>query len=317
MSYNSNYNPTPLPLLRRSNTSVVEQSNSNEMNQHQIRVLNNKIDQLQRTQEQLIKILSPLFPRIDESENLHESLNEAAADAQESATASIANANMRGDRFIVKVPQGARKTNSTATPSNKDRIKAMLKVLRSVEEGIELGSINDEDIAEKYKTLKVLASRVHGDFVLNNTNLKGFSWYKLGENHPSLKNNLMMQLEGKAFQSKINLHYCVEMWGADRLLFEAFRGTKQGDSGEENVEETNNPSASTTRTNDIEDGTSDNDEQVANSPPIISPIENEVVEDEPFSIMNRDSTPVLEQSELPPSNNNESSSNKGPKKQRR
>lgn len=82
MSYNSNYNPTPLPLLRRSNTSVVEQSNSNEMNQHQIRVLNNKIDQLQRTQEQLIKILSPLFPRIDESENLHESLNEAAADGK-------------------------------------------------------------------------------------------------------------------------------------------------------------------------------------------------------------------------------------------
>lgn len=144
---------------------------------------------------------------------------------------------MRGERFIPKVLPQARRaaSNNKATPSNPIRIKAMLKLLESIEKKTTIDDVSDEDIADQYRNLKVLACRIHSSFVFNHQHLKDLSWHKLGEEHPSLQNKLKLDLEGKAFQSGVDIQYCVEMWAADRLLFEAFRGSKLGDSGEENT----------------------------------------------------------------------------------
>lgn len=78
-----NSNPAPLPVFSRTNSSAVfEQSNSNEMLLREIRLLNNKIDYLQQSQEQLINVLSPLFPRIDNSQSSNELISEAAVNGK-------------------------------------------------------------------------------------------------------------------------------------------------------------------------------------------------------------------------------------------
>lgn len=50
-------------------------------------------------------------------------------------------------------------------------------------------------------------------------------WIVIGEKYLSLHKQWMLDLERRAFESNLCIHYCVDMWGADRLLFEAFYGS--------------------------------------------------------------------------------------------
>ena len=145
--------------------------------------------------------------------------------AQQTATATMINANLRGNRFISK---NIKVTDHFANgpPSNTLKIKATLKMLRSLKEiGVEAESLTDDDIQGDYDILKRLACKIRQELMLERQDLRGLSWLKLGEKEPSLKKQLGLNLEKLAFDRGISIHVCEDMWVADRLLFESFRGS--------------------------------------------------------------------------------------------
>jgi hypothetical protein len=167
----------------------------------------------------------------------------------------MVNSNLRGERFIKKVLPLAKATNSrnSSTPSNIARIKAMLKVLIGRQENVRVENIIDEQVEDDYKSLKTSARGIYRAFVADHPNSKGLSWSKLGQVNPTVKNQLILNLEKKAYDSGINIHFCEDMWAADRLLFEAFRGSRsKGNNNSFAVENSssdsnNNPSSRRSR----------------------------------------------------------------------
>lgn len=140
----------------------------------------------------------------------------------------MVNANLRGERFIKKVlPLAlAIDTKNSGTPSNIARIKAMLKTLKGCEEGVGPEEIMDDEIQANYDFLKQLARRIHQAFAMDCPELNHLSWSKLGQGHPTIKSQLILDLEKKAFDANIKIHHCEDMWAADRLLFDAFRASR-------------------------------------------------------------------------------------------
>lgn len=139
------------------------------------------------------------------------------------------NANSRGDRFIEKVVPLAKSTNNktSGTPNNTIGIKALLKTLKGMEDNVAAETVTNDEVQSTYSTLKSSARRLHQNFVQQHPQLKNASWDELGNLNPTIKSSLMLELEKKAFDAGVNIHLCKDMWAADRLLFEAFRGSKR------------------------------------------------------------------------------------------
>ena len=135
------------------------------------------------------------------------------------------NANMRSTRYIDKVMQEAR-SDKKQTPSNLARILALLRYLYSLNptHTNDMSAV-EETITDQYDMLKATARRLRQKLYFDNPEMKGLSWRKLGSLYPSVKTRLTLELEGVAFGHGIYLHHCLGMWGADRLLFEAFRSS--------------------------------------------------------------------------------------------
>lgn len=163
------------------------------------------------------------------------------------------NANSRGDRFIEKVVPLAKSTNNkiSGTPNNTIRIKALLKTLRGMENNVAPETVTNDEIQSAYSGLKSSARRLHQNFVEQHPQLKNASWDELGNLNPTIKSSLMLDLEKKAFDTGVNIHLCKDMWAADRLLFEAFRGCKRSKrrSNKEKPATTTDSDPSTTTNN--------------------------------------------------------------------
>lgn len=137
----------------------------------------------------------------------------------------MSNAKLKGPRYLEKMlPEAKQRSNGSRTPFNSIRITALLKVLRASKLGVELFNIKDEDVVDDYNCLKAFARRIRQNLFLKQPELRGISWSKLGQEHPSIQKTLSLELENRAYENGIYIHNCVEMWGADRLLSESFRG---------------------------------------------------------------------------------------------
>ena len=163
----------------------------------------------------------------------------------------MVNANLRGNRFIPKhLP--VHNYSGKGTPSNTLKIKAMLKMLKAFKEvGVEVESITDEDIQGEYDVLKKFACKIRQAMLSERQDLQGITWLKLGEKEPSIKKQLTLDLEKLAFNKGIAIYACEDMWAADRLLFESFRGSterkkssKQTKNGTNNTDSTDSSSNS-------------------------------------------------------------------------
>lgn len=136
---------------------------------------------------------------------------------------------MSGDRFIEKILPEARQGYDGRTPSIPRRIHALLSYLKRIDERNDNQSIRRKDNDNLYHCLKVFARRIRRSLFDSRHDLHGMSWKQFGEKHLSLRKQLCLELEKTARDEGINLHLCVEMWDADRLLFEAFRGFSKKD----------------------------------------------------------------------------------------
>lgn len=175
------------------------------------------------------------------------------------------NANSRGDRFIEKVVPLAKSINNkiSGTPNNTIRIKALLQTLKGMENNVAAETITNDEIQSDYSSLKSSARRLHQNFVQQHPQLKDVSWDELGNLNPTIKSSLMLELEKKAFDAGVDIHLCKDMWAADRLLFEAFRGSKRSKkhSNKDKPATTNNSDPPTT----INNTTSSNGKQPTTS----------------------------------------------------
>ena len=90
-------------------------------------------------------------------------------------------------------------------------------------------TIDESSIKDTYEDLKKLACRERNDAIAADLSIKTMSWKDLKGYNPSKHEQLKLNLEPKAFLLyKVKLHLCQESWGADRLMFEAFRGGSKG-----------------------------------------------------------------------------------------
>ena len=89
--------------------------------------------------------------------------------------------------------------------------------------------VNESSIKDTYEDLKKLACRERNDAIAADVLIKSMSWKYLKGYNPSKHAQLKLNLESKAcLLYKAKLHLCQESWGADRLMFEAFRGGSKG-----------------------------------------------------------------------------------------
>ena len=156
MSFPRNNNPLYKTITRRSNSPMIDGNSSNENIIPQIfnemQELSKQVISLQNSHNELIKILSPMFPR-DTSEHT----------------------NMKDTRYINKVMQEAR-SDKKETPSNLARILALLRYLYSLNPThTNVMSTVEETITDQYDMLKANARRLRQKLYFDNPEMKGSS----------------------------------------------------------------------------------------------------------------------------------------------
>ncbi|KAG2203687.1 hypothetical protein INT46_003334 [Mucor plumbeus] len=210
--------------MNRTNTSSVNITRSEFQSLlNEVKALKTAVDQLASKSLilELIQLISPLFPQDINLYNASNDIEEAAQNAQQSAIANPANSNLRGNRYIPTTLAGTKQKTST-------RIKTLLKCLHT-DSSDNCATIDESSIKDTYEDLKKLACRERNDAIAADLSIKTMSWKDLKGYNPSKHGQLKLNLESKAFLLyKVKLHLCQESWGADRLMFEAFRGGSKG-----------------------------------------------------------------------------------------
>lgn len=111
------------------------------------------------------------------------------------------------------------------SPTNFQRLFHLLKYLRAVKDNRGVNDvIADEEVQGDYDVLKRASCRLRQEMIENDKQLKVLSWREVGLQDPSLQKRAVLALEAKAWAAGIALFRCEKMWGADRFMFEAFRG---------------------------------------------------------------------------------------------
>lgn len=193
----------------------------------------------------------------------------------------MVDADMSGVRFIEKVLPESRQGYDGRAPPIPRRIHALLNYLKRIDQRNDNQSISRKDNENLYHCLKVFARRIRRSLFDSRHDLRGVSWKQLGEKHLSLQKQLCLELEKTARDEGIDLHLCVEMWGADRLLFEAFRGYGKKDDdtnkSNDNIQTGSEPEFEVEPQAEVE---SESDSDVSLASDLRSVVDNL---DEPFS----------------------------------